>query len=363
MSKAPWRVAVIGVAHMHVNTLAKHFADCSDFALVSVADLPPSKPSLCDKPDSRPQTLSAIRAMVGGNEYPDWRVMLDKERPDVVICCTENARHAMVVAEALNRGIHVVVEKPMAGTYADAKLMAYAAKQSGAKLLVNWPSTWYPAVRLAKELLDKGAVGSVFRVTYRNSYSMGPHSWGQGFTDAEKAAEWWYRPEDRGGAYWDYCCYGACLSRWYIGTDAISAQAMCANFYTPFAAAEDYGAILAQYPNAAAFIEGSWSTLHSGVPNGPIVLGFEGALVVDGTQVKLYKERGNPSPTEVLDSAPLPAHRADIALELAHVLKTGEAPHPTLDLPVNLGAMALLDAGFRSAQTGQRVLLPTENWV
>ena len=198
---------------------------------------------------------------------------------------------------------------------------------------------------------------------YRNSYSMGPHSWGQSLTDAEKAAEWWYRPEDRGGAYWDYCCYGACLSRWFLGADAVAAQALCANFNTPFAETEDYGAILAQYPSAAAIIEGSWSTLHCGVANGPVVLGIGGALVVDGKQIKIYKERNATEPTEVFEADPLPAHRADIALELAHCLKTGEAPHPTLDLPVNLGAMALLDAGFRSAQTGQRVLLPTEHWV
>ncbi|MCL2058822.1 MAG: hypothetical protein FWH01_07140, partial [Oscillospiraceae bacterium] len=98
-------------------------------------------------------------------------------------------------------------------------------------------------------------------------------------------------------------------------------------------------------------------------PAGPIVHGLEGALVVDSGDVKIYKERSTYEPSEVHTPEPLPAHRANTALELAHCLKTGDALHPTLDMPVNLGAMALLDAGFRSAATGQRITLPTEHWV
>ena len=363
MSKQTWRAAVIGVAHMHINTLAEDFAKCDDFELKAVADLPPSRPSVSEKPDTRPHTLKNVGAMANNNIYSDWRELLDKEQPDVVLCCCENARHGEVVTETLMRGIHVVVEKPMAGSYSDAKLMADAAKRAGVRLLINWPSSWHPAMRLAKDLVDGGAVGQVFRFLYRNGSSLGPYSYGQGLEDYEKAAEWWYRLKDRGGAFWDYCCYGASISRWFLGADAIAAQAMCANFNTPYAETEDFGAILAQYPNAAAIIEGSWTTLHSGVASGPVVHGVEGALVTEAGQVLIYKERGEQKPTEVHTPEPLPAHRANTALELAHCLKTGDAFHPTLDLPVNLGAMALLDAGFRSAATGQRVTLPTEHWV
>ncbi|MCL2060590.1 MAG: Gfo/Idh/MocA family oxidoreductase, partial [Oscillospiraceae bacterium] len=298
MGNSPWRTAVIGVAHMHIKTIAGHFAACDDFNLTAVADLPPSRPSVCEKPDTRPFLVKKIGELANGNIYEDWRVLLEKEKPEVVLCCAENARHGAFITELLSRGIHVVVEKPMAGTYGEAKLMAYAAKNAGVRLLINWPSSWNPANRLAKELIDAGAVGKVFRFQYRNSSSLGPHSYNQGLTDDEKSAEWWYRLADRGGAYWDYCCYGANMSRWFLGADAISVQAMCANFATPYAETEDFGAILAQYPSAAAIIEGTWTTLHSGFPAGPIVHGLEGALVVDSGDVKIYKERSKYEPTE-----------------------------------------------------------------
>ena len=370
MNKTPWRVAFIGLAHIHIRFLAEDFKKCPDFRVAAAADLPPSRPSLCEKRGTRPWHKNYLSEICGGNIYDDWRELLDKEKPDVVVCCSENTRHAEIAMEILSRGIHMIIQKPLSQTYDEARMMAYTAKKNGIILLTTWPSTWWPNMRLAKELVDNGIIGRIFRIMYRNGRSLGPFSYGQGLTIEEQAAEWWYRKADGGGAYWDYCCYGANLTRWFLETDAISVQAMCANFNTPFAETDDYAAMLVQYPNAAAIIEASWTTMHTGVLNGPVILGLEGTLVVDETGgiagrvgeslVRVYKD-GRPEEIKIAD--PLPEHRCDIAKELAHVLRTGDKPHPTLDLPINLGAMAILDAGYRSLSTGQRVMLPTTHWI
>jgi len=66
----------------------------------------------------------------------------------------------------------------------------------------------------------------------------------------------------------------------------------------------------------------------------------------------VYLERGVNTPTRIEKGDPLPAGRATIAEEFLHHLETGEPLHPTLDLPINLAAVAILDAGAQSAETG-----------
>src|SRR5690606_3937453 len=131
-------------------------------------------------------------------------------------------------------------------------------------------------------------------------------------SDAEKAAEWWYQADAGGGALLDYCSYGACLASWYLGQDARAVQGLTANLSSPFGSAEDNAAMLVRFPQAMAILEATWTTFHAGVPTGPIVYGTHGTIVVDRKTASVFKERGNPEPTQVHAGDPLPAGRATI---------------------------------------------------
>ncbi len=63
-----------------------------------------------------------------------------------------------------------------------------------------------------------------------------------------------------GGAFLDYCCYGACMASWFLGERPTAAYGLKANFASQYGDAEDYGAIMARYPEAVAILEGSWTT-------------------------------------------------------------------------------------------------------
>ena len=87
-------------------------------------------------------------------------------------------------------------------------------------------------------------------------------------------------------------------------------------------------------------------------PLGPILYGTKGTIVVDGSRLLVYREKGATAPNAVETGDPLPAGRATIAEEFLHHLETGDPLHPTLAYPVNLAAMAILDAAMVSAQKG-----------
>ncbi len=354
---------------MHVNALLDEFARLPSIEWVGCADTVPAVPSISTKESTRAANLKrAIEVTKIPRRYDDYRVMLEREKPDIVIFCPENAQHAEVAEAAAQAGAHLVTEKPMAATLADAQRMARAARSNKVELMVNWPTTWSPAIRAVKELVAQGVIGSLWEVKWRNGASLGPLAYGTGaneVTDKEKAAEWWHHSAAGGGALLDYCCYGACLSRWYIDQAPVSAMGMEANVASPYGDAEDNAVITVQFPKAIAILEGTWSTWHTGTPHGPVLFGTRGTLVVANhadpktggpTQaVEVYTSRGYAgAPDRLVFGEPLPSGRATPAEEFLHHLNTGDPLHPTLQVEHNLGVMAILDAGIRSASTGAR---------
>ncbi len=296
---------------------------------------------------------------------------MEKEKLDIVIFCPENSRHGEVAEAIAGAGAHLVTEKPMAASLPEALRMARAVGAAGVELMVNWPTTWSPAVRAAKALLEQGAIGPVWELKWRNGASMGPLAYGTGpdeVTDAEKGAEWWHQAAAGGGALLDYCCYGACLSRWLLDQKAVAASSLKANVASPYGDAEDNAVIVVRFERAMAILEGTWTTWNTGLPVGPVIYGTRGTLVVDhavdprtgkdAPAVKVYTTRAyHGEPDRIVFGDPLPAGRATLAEEFVHHLETGDPLHPTLQLAHNLEAMAILDAGIRSAASGRQELV------
>jgi predicted dehydrogenase len=372
MSKT-YRLGVIGFAHMHVNSLMDRFAELPNVEWVACADTVPAVPTISEERSTRKANVKRAQSHTGiPKVYEDYREMLEKEAFDIIIFCPENARHGEVAEAIAGAGAHMLTEKPMAASLSGALRMVRAANAAGVELMINWPTTWSPAVRHMKSLLDDGTIGDILEVKWRNGGSTGPLSYGQQMTGPEKGAEWWHQAAPGGGALLDYCCYGACLSRWFIGEPAVAAFGMKANLDSHYGDADDNAIITVRYPKALTILEGSWTTWSVGVPTGPIVYGTRGALVasravVDGKAVPVVevytsREHGLADPDQVVQGAPLPEGRETLAKEFIYHLETGEPLHPTLEQNFNLEAMAILDAGIRSASSGKLELLNDATW-
>ena len=359
-----YRVAAIGFAHSHIESNIKAFADCGDrVEMVAAADVPARTPPLSVEPGTRVDELKQAVRLYGMKEYEDYNELLDDNEIDICCVCSENAYHPLITELLLERGIHVVLEKPFAADFKGAMRMWRAARLSSGKIFTNWPSAWSPAIRTAKEVVDSGKIGKLFKFSYRNSDSQGPLSYGQKITEEELAAEWWYSSDLGGGSMLDYCCYGACMSCWFLNQKPVAAYGLKANINSHYGDAEDYAAIIARFPSAVAHLEGSWTTVNGGVPAGPLVYGTEGTVVVTRKGVEIYKTRHTETPDEIVSPKPLPAGRATLAEEILYHLETGEPLFPMLDLPLNMYSAAILDAGARSAVSNKLELAGDEFWT
>ena len=124
MSKI-FRIGVIGFAHMHINHLIERFAAHPQAELAACADTPALVPELRDAHYTRAWNLRHALDDLGiPKAYDDYQEMLEQENIDIVICCSENAQHPDVVEACAKRGVHVLIEKPMAASLQDGLRMA-----------------------------------------------------------------------------------------------------------------------------------------------------------------------------------------------------------------------------------------------
>jgi len=171
--------------------------------------------ALCDINEKR---LAEVAQKFGVKEtYTDYRQMLRKADIDAVIIGTPNYLHAPMTLAAFKAGKHVLVEKPMATTLADAKKMIVAGKAAKKFLMIGHNQRLERSHQKAKEILDSGRLGKVlsFRTAFKHR---GPESW-----CIENSPDCWFfrKSEAVLGVTGDLGVHKADLMRYLLGEDFV----------------------------------------------------------------------------------------------------------------------------------------------
>lgn len=147
------KAAVIGVGSMGANH-ARIYNELEGVTLVGVCD---ADHQLAEKVASRHRT----------GQYSDHRQLLDQERPDLVSIAVPTGFHHQVALDAIDRGAHLLVEKPIADTVAHAEEMVERAEARGVQLMVGHVERFNPAVVELKRKLQDGQLGKMFQIHVR----------------------------------------------------------------------------------------------------------------------------------------------------------------------------------------------------
>ncbi len=147
------KVAVIGVGAMGQNH-ARVYADMPGVKLVGIAD-------------TDELFVNQIAHHYYCQAYTDFHRLLDEMKPDAVTVAVPTVEHPQVALEVIQRGIHVLIEKPIAFNVIDGEKIVAAAKAAGVKLMVGHIERFNPAVTTLKEYLSIGELGRVFQMDAR----------------------------------------------------------------------------------------------------------------------------------------------------------------------------------------------------
>jgi predicted dehydrogenase len=286
--------------------------------------------------------------------YDDLNRMLDQLRPEAVVAFGSIYDHLQVVEACAPRGIHVMVEKPLAVSKEHAKRMESLAKKHNILLLTNYETSWYPATEKVLQLTaDSNYTGGITKAVFHHGHE-GPKEIGVG----PEFLDWLTDPvQNGGGAVIDFGCYGANIMTALMGSTRPLSVFAVLRQYKPeiYSKVDDEATIVVEYPRSTAIIQASW--------NWPFgrkdmeVYGPDGYVVTyDGAHIS----RKNRSGAARRDSITVSETRVytDPFKYLAHaVRKKITVPEFGLySLSNNVRVVEILDAAKESASTGRKVV-------
>lgn len=337
----PLRIAALGLTHDHVWSNLRELKDLAGAQLVAAAD--PNEP-----------LLDRVRQEFGCSTYADYRALLAREKLDAAYIFGDNAGGVDLAVAAAEKKLHLLVEKPLAADLAGAERVLAAARRSGVRMMVNWPFAWWPPLRQAIVLAGQGAIGPVWQVKYRSAHE-GPRELGC----SEFFCQWLYdRRLNGGGAYMDYCCYGAALACTLLGLPS-RVSGVCQRLVKEDIAIDDNGMIVMTYPRAIAVAEGSWTQVGKPTAYVATIYGTAGLLLVEpGHQGRLIRALAQEPDGVPIEVPELPPHERTASAHFVHALATGSDFIRLCQDRVARDAQEVLEAGLISAGRGREVSLP-----
>lgn len=301
----------------------------------------------------RPESMAVFAAEFGiSRQYAAVADLLQEGQVDALIVSTPNYLHAPETIAALNAGVHVLVEKPMALNAAEAEAMLAASRNSGALLMVAHCWRFDPEVLWLKEQVEQGRLGRIIRTKgYGVHVNWGPGGW---FTQKKFAG---------GGALADMGIHALDTARFLLGDpQPVSVYARLGTHYKDFDV-DDTGVIWVNWANGVtSYLESGWWQPHMDGPEASTQLyGTGGFGQIFPTRLLLpptgqgKAETVDPGFPPVRDPhCPQSMYDTQMAY-FFNCIRTGRRPSP--GGTEGLLNMRVVDAAYQSAKTGEVVKL------
>jgi len=344
LKQKPLRVVVVGLVHDHVGWILG-YQKKNDIEVVGIAE--PNR-SLAEKYSKRYGYSMGI-------VYSTMEEAIERTKPVAVLAFNNIYEHLKVVEYCAPRGIHVMVEKPLAVSNEHAIKMLALAKKYNIHLLTNYETTWYGSNAKAYQIIkEEKLIGDIRKIVFHTGHR-GPIEIGC----SAEFLQWLTDPVlNGGGALTDFGCYGADLATWLMNgetplTVTAVTQQMKPELYPKV---DDEATIILTYKKTQVIIQASW--------NWPFgrkdmqVYGKTGFVFCrDGTSMQIKEDEKKE--TQTLVASALSNDRNDPFVYFANVIR-GDIKMNKYDLSsaeTNDIVVKILEAARQSSKTGKTI-----NW-
>ncbi len=223
--------------------------------------------------DINTERANSVAQQYGVKAYTNYEELLASGTVEAVSVCTPNYLHAPISVAALNSGVHVLCEKPMATSEEEAKAMIEAAKTNGKKLMIGHNQRFVASHQKARELIEKGEIGKIY--SFRTAFGHGgPEGWSVDGKDS-----WFFKKDEAFiGAMGDLGVHKTDMLRYILNEEIVEVGAFVESNAKDFANVDDNAVcVLKTQSGIIGTLAASWA-YNGKEDNSTIVYGEKGIL-------------------------------------------------------------------------------------
>lgn len=264
------RVGLIGVGKMGIS----HYAILGAHPGVEVA-------AICD---SATYVTSALRKHNGVETFKDYRKMIDGASLDCVFVATPSSSHFEVASYALERNVHVFVEKPLCLDPADSLKLSELARTKKRANQVGYHNRYLGTFRETARLIKAGAIGDVYHINGT--------AFGQVVIRPKSGSTWRSKKSEGGGCLHDYASHVVDLMNFVVGAPTEVSSAQLQSIYSQDV--EDAVYATFRYANGASgYLETNWSDeTYRKMSTTVSIFGSKGKIIADRQECRVYLRQG-----------------------------------------------------------------------
>ena len=347
------RYALIGCGRISTNHIKAAIAN--QLELVAVCDIIPEHMEAVLEKHEKKEDRTIAR-------YTDYRKMIAEIKPELVSIATESGLHGQIALDCIQHGIHVIIEKPMAMSLAEADRIIQLSEEYHVKVSACHQNRFNIAVQEMRKALETGRFGRISHGSIHVRWNRNRDY----YTQAPWRGTW----EQDGGALMNQCIHGIDLLRWMLGDEIESVYGATRQQFHSYLEAEDVGMAVVKFKNGViATIEGTTNvypqnleeTLYLFGENGTVKLGGKSTHNIEvwnfaGETEEDYKNKSLKEATSNVYGNGHTSLFADVVCAIR------EDREPYVDAHAGRRALELVLAVYKSQKTGEVVEFPLKEF-
>ncbi len=350
------KYALIGCGRISTNHITAAVNNSSKLELCAVCDIVPERMEQLLSKHSLEKDSSIKR-------YTDYKKMLDEISPELVSIATESGSHAEIALYCIDKGINVIIEKPMAMSMKDADEIIRRSEKMGVKVCACHQNRFNVAVQKTRKALEAGRFGKLSHGSVHVRWNRNREYYDQ--------AKWRGTWAEDGGCLMNQCIHGIDLLRWMLGDNVDEVYGTTRRQFHDYLEAEDIGMAVVKFSNGAvATVEGTTNVYPRNLEESLYIFGEKGTVKLGGTSTNnidvwdFSDENDSDIVNKGLKEATSNVYGNGHTSLFADVIDAVENDRPPyVDAYAGRNALEMILAIYKSAKTGLPVKLPLEDFA
>ena len=295
--------------------------------------------------------------------YTDYKKLIRENQLDLISIATESGLHAQIALDCIAAGIHVIIEKPMAMSLADADKIIALAEEKKVKVSACHQNRFNIAVQEMRKALEAGRFGKLSHGSIHVRWNRNKDY----YTQAPWRGTW----AQDGGALMNQCIHGIDLLRWMLGDEIDEVYGVTRQQFHHYLEAEDVGMAVIKFKNGAiATVEGTTNvypqnleeTLYLFGENGTVKLGGKSTNNIDVWNFADETEAdGKNKGLEEATSNVYGSGHTSLFADMMDAIEKDRKPY--VDAQAGRNALELVLAIYKSQKEGMPVRFPLKDFA